>query len=165
MGIGGHCEPPAARSLISALPGSTTIIFTSDCDMYSGSYAWNKLRSVFPESFVEQVKGMTVCADWRSAVFDVPSELAGDIERIEPQWGWRIKICTEMPELAIREGKCGKGGGKGKSFGKGFDKGYGKCFGKSKGKGFDKGSGRGGGFSGRGGGFSSGRGGGRGSGW
>ena len=167
--IGGHCEPPKARSLISAMEGFTTIQFSSQREIRAMGYVWTVLKTVFPERWVGEVKGMTMCVDGHSAVFDVPSEVANDVAVCKPPFGVQIKVCTEMPEIAaMANARGGRGGGRGGRGGRGGSTGFG---GGGRGGGRDGrgfGGGRGGSPRGRGGrggrgGFGGGRGGGRGS--
>jgi len=124
--ISGHCEPPAARSLTSATEGYTTVLFTSQREIRSLSYVWINIKSAFDEKFGESVKGMQLSVDSYSAVFDIPTELATDLDK--PPWsplhGCSFSRATELPELVTREdgragGKGGKADGKDGKGGKG----------------------------------------------
>eukprot|EP01045_Picozoa_sp_COSAG04_P032383 COSAG04_NODE_6330_length_1356_cov_1.334129_1_plen_239_part_10 len=85
--IGGHTAPPAARSLISAMEGFTTIQFSSARQIHSLGFVWIHLKNIFPERWVAECKGMTLCTDDHSVVFDVPSELAAEVEKFHPDTG------------------------------------------------------------------------------
>jgi hypothetical protein len=60
--IGGHTEPPAARSLVSSVEGFVTILFSSpEKPIVSQGFVWNALqRAGFSDRLTREVKGLQV---------------------------------------------------------------------------------------------------------
>ncbi|KAG2482998.1 hypothetical protein HYH03_018123 [Edaphochlamys debaryana] len=139
-----------ARSLLTAHDDCTTLMFTSeDHTIDSPGSVWGHLRKTcrLDESLLDQVKRMTVTADSKGAVFDVPSEHAqAFLDAAEGKRGISLTLPSSLPELKARpvEQSSGYGGGGYGGYGGGGG-GYG-------GRGGGGYGGRGGGFGGRGGG-------------
>lgn len=159
------CGKMAARSLLTAHEGFVTLHLIAGASPGKGAggvegattvqrpgFAWAVLRRWLPDNRVEEIKRLTLTADGRGAVFDVPGQFADEFMKKggrEEQGGdgcvgpYLLRP-SELPELKQREG--GEGGSVG-GFGGGFGGGGGY-------------QGRGGGYGGRGGGGYGGRGGG-----
>ena len=74
-----NCEGvlPQARSLLTAHEDFTTLMFTSPTEIQRPGLVFTFLKKYMPsEATVEEVKRMSLTADGKSAVFDVPSKLA-----------------------------------------------------------------------------------------
>ncbi|CAD7947515.1 unnamed protein product [Amoebophrya sp. A120] len=171
-GLTGYTKRVQGRSLLSSFQDCTCLKLTSNKPIEATSKGFFLLRQFFDKSLTEdKIKGMTLCADNYSCIFDVPSDQVDAMMAIVQTpgvlWdGIEITIPRELPELQERDGnswqndeqahkdrkkmlwerRTGKGGG-GKGGGKGGDHG---------GKG--KGGGKKGGFTGRGGGSAGGKG-------
>ena len=66
-----------ARSLLTAHEDFTTLMFTSPTEIQRPGLVFSFLKKYVPsEATVEEVKRMSLTADGKSAVFDVPSKLA-----------------------------------------------------------------------------------------
>ena len=66
-----------ARSLLTAHEDFTTLMFTSPTEIQRPGLVFSFLKKHMPsEDTVEEVKRMSLTADGKSAVFDVPSKLA-----------------------------------------------------------------------------------------
>ena len=66
-----------ARSLLTAHEDFTTLMFTSPTEIQRPGLVFSFLKKHMPsEETVEEVKRMSLTADGKSAVFDVPSKLA-----------------------------------------------------------------------------------------
>lgn len=66
-----------ARSLLTAHEDFTTLMFTSPTEIQRPGLVFTFLKKYMPsEATVEEVKRMSLTADGKSAVFDVPSKLA-----------------------------------------------------------------------------------------
>lgn len=189
------CGKMAARSLLTAHEGFVTLHLIAGAAPGKGAggvegaatvqrpgFAWAVLRRWLPDNKVEEIKRLTLTADGRGAVFDVPGHLADEFMKKGGKEAQGGDSCagphllrpSELPELKQREG--GEGGSVG-GFGGGFGTGGGGRGGyQGRGGGGSSYGGRGGfgggrgGFSARGGGvskpsFGGGRGGGRGGGF
>lgn len=151
--IAGYTEALEARSLVTGSEGFQTCLFTpaGGLPIQSMSFVWNGLKRELPSEMVEEFKSMTITADSKQGVFDVPTKHLKAVKAvIAKNKDSCIALATSMPALKAapapeRQSYGGGGGGYGGG-GRG-------------GGGF--GGGRGGG---RGGGFGGGRGGGRGGG-
>lgn len=142
-----------SRSLLTSMENYVTVQLEAGKPVYTPSFAFSILRRFLPEDKVEAVKGLTLTADGRGAVFDVPSDdvkmfLAGQENAADVS----IEVLKELPTLQERDESRGRfgGGGGGSRFGGGGGNRFG-------------GRGGGGRFGGRGG--RGGRGGGRGGRW
>ena len=66
-----------ARSLLTAHEDFTTLMFTSPTEIQRPGLVFSFLKKHMPsEDTVEEVKRMSLTADGKSAVFDVPTKLA-----------------------------------------------------------------------------------------
>lgn len=105
-----------------------------------------------------QVKRMTLTADGKGAVFDVPSEhLPAFLDAADGKRGISLTVPSALPELKARPAEQGGGGGYGNGYGGGGGYSGGGGYGGGGRGGY--GGGRGGGYGGRGAGYGGGRGG------
>jgi ATP-dependent RNA helicase DDX21 len=165
--LAGHGEL-RQRSLLTSHSGQTTLLFAVNpegtTEIRTPTYIWNFLRTRMEENDM-QVRRLTLCADSKGAVFDVPSELQEKFLALseapeKSQTPITISVCEELPELVQRPESGPGGGGRG-GRGGGGARGGGGYQGRGGGgrSGGNPYGGRGGGFSGRGGGPPSGGGG------
>ncbi|XP_044468464.1 DEAD-box ATP-dependent RNA helicase 7-like [Mangifera indica] len=103
------------RSLLGSLENHISVLLEAGRPIYTLSFAYGVLRRFVPEDKVESVKGMTLTADGKGAVFDVAAEdldlfLSGQ----ENAANVSIEVLKELPRLQEREqlkGRFGGGGG------------------------------------------------------
>ncbi|XP_042048919.1 DEAD-box ATP-dependent RNA helicase 7-like [Salvia splendens] len=103
------------RSLLTSLENHVTVLLECGKPIYSPSFAYGALRRFLPEEKVESIKGLSLTADGKGAVFDVAVEdldafLAGQ----ENAAGVSLEVVTLLPNLQEREpsrGRFGGGGG------------------------------------------------------
>ncbi|XP_047959530.1 DEAD-box ATP-dependent RNA helicase 7-like [Salvia hispanica] len=103
------------RSLLTSLENHVTVQLECGKPIYSPSFAYGALRRFLPEEKVESIKGLSLTADGKGAVFDVAVEdldafLAGQ----ENAAGVSLEVVTLLPNLQEREpsrGRFGGGGG------------------------------------------------------
>ena len=107
--MAGHAAPPPQRSIASGAEGYTACRCYASSQQEGGPLhedniileeVWAGLRAAFPRPLVGGVKGMAACADGLSAVFDVPSALAGDLDGRIRHGRLCFEICGEVPEMA-----------------------------------------------------------------
>ena len=136
------CGKMAARSLLTAHEGFITLHLIAGASPGKGAggvegattvqrpgFAWAVLRRWLPDSRVEEIKRLTLTADGRGAVFDVPGQFADEFMKKggkEAQGGdgcagpYLLRP-SELPELKQREGgEGGSVGGLGGGFGGGY---------------------------------------------
>ncbi|KAG6426479.1 hypothetical protein SASPL_110702 [Salvia splendens] len=108
------------RSLLTSLENHVTVLLECGKPIYSPSFAYGALRRFLPEEKVESIKGLSLTADGKGAVFDVAVEdldafLAGQ----ENAAGVSLEVVTLLPNLQEREPSRGRfgGGGGGRGFG------------------------------------------------
>lgn len=107
------------RSILTSLENHVTVLLQCGRPIYSPSFAYGALRRFLPEEKVESIKGLSLTADGKGAVFDVASEdldtfLAGQ----ENAAGVSLELVKLLPPLQEREpsssrGRFGGGGGGG----------------------------------------------------
>eukprot|EP00252_Welwitschia_mirabilis_P019382 TRINITY_DN4463_c0_g1_i4.p1 TRINITY_DN4463_c0_g1~~TRINITY_DN4463_c0_g1_i4.p1 ORF type:complete len:711 (-),score=174.01 TRINITY_DN4463_c0_g1_i4:212-2344(-) len=112
--IAGYTEVKR-RSLLTSEEGLVTLILTVGKVMFSPTYAFNILRKFVPEQKVADVKGMSLTADSKSVVFDVPID---DVDTYSSGQGnaagANIKVLEKLPELQVRmDHSGGSGNGRG----------------------------------------------------
>lgn len=162
--LAGHGEL-RQRSLLTSHTGQTTLLFTAggSTEIRTPTYVWNFLKQRMDEKDI-QLRRLTLQADSKGAVFDVPSELQEKFLALSDDKGptpITISVCEELPELVMKPPQSGGYGGRGGGRGGGWQ-------GRGGGRGGFSGGGRGGfspggrGGRGGGGGRFGGRGGGRG---
>ncbi|KAL6004739.1 hypothetical protein ACLOJK_005295 [Asimina triloba] len=108
------------RSLLSSLENYATLLLDTGKPIYSLSFAFGVLRRFLPEDKIEGVKGMSLTADGRGAVFDVP---AADVDLFlagqENASMVNIEVANELPPLQDKEQSRGGSGWGGGRFGSG----------------------------------------------
>ena len=141
--LAGHGEL-RQRSLLTSHTGQTTLSFIAGgtTEIRTPTYIWNFLRQRLEENDL-QVRRLTLTADHKGAVFDVPSELQEKFVALSEDKNSgptpiTISVCEELPELVVRPQQAG-GGGRGGYGGRGGGRG-----------GFSPGRGGRGGFNGGG---------------
>ncbi|PIA49836.1 hypothetical protein AQUCO_01300524v1 [Aquilegia coerulea] len=110
------------RSLLTSMENYVTVHLEAGKPCYSPSFIFSILKRFLPEEKVELVKGLTLTADARGAVFDVPS---GDLDAFlagqENAADVSIDVVTALPPLQERAdsrgGRFGGGGGGGGGYG------------------------------------------------
>ncbi|GAB2294072.1 DEAD-box ATP-dependent RNA helicase 7 [Dionaea muscipula] len=104
------------RSLLTCMENHVTLLLESGRPIYTPSFAFNVLRRFLPEDKVEAVKGLTLTADGKGAVFDVAADdldayLAGQENAADVS----LEVLKALPPLqekdASRGGRFGGGGG------------------------------------------------------
>ena len=63
-----------ARSLLTAHEDFTTLQFHSDTEINRPGFVFSHLKRHLPDEVVEEVKRLSLTADGKSAIFDVPSQ-------------------------------------------------------------------------------------------
>ncbi|XXG84690.1 hypothetical protein AAC387_Pa10g2153 [Persea americana] len=61
------------RSLLTSLENYVTLLLQAGRPIYTPSFAFSVLRRFLPDEKVEQLKGLSLTADGKGAVFDVPA--------------------------------------------------------------------------------------------
>ena len=75
-----------ARSLLTAHEDFTTLMFTNPAEIQRPGLVFSFLKKYMPsEATVEEVKRMSLTADGKSAVFDVPTKLAQVLKGFQSQ--------------------------------------------------------------------------------
>ncbi|XP_058086899.1 DEAD-box ATP-dependent RNA helicase 7 [Magnolia sinica] len=108
------------RSLLSSLENHVTLLLEAGKPIYTPSYALGVLRRFLPEEKIDRIKGMSLTADGRAAVFDVPAEdvdliLAGQQNADMVS----IEVANELPPLQDKEQSRGGSGWRSGRFGSG----------------------------------------------
>ncbi|EFJ43297.1 hypothetical protein VOLCADRAFT_66087 [Volvox carteri f. nagariensis] len=139
-----------ARSLLTAHDDCTTLLFTCEDHTIESPSSVSVCLCFSVVCNPQQVKRMTVTADSKGAVFDVPSELAQTfLDAAEGKRGISVTLPSSLPELKPRPEQPNGGSG----YGNGYSNGYGGGGGYGgRGGGGYGGRGGGGGYGGRGGG-------------
>ncbi|XP_057774461.1 LOW QUALITY PROTEIN: DEAD-box ATP-dependent RNA helicase 7-like [Salvia miltiorrhiza] len=108
-----------SRSLLTSLENHVTVLLECGKPIFSPSFAYGALRRFLPEEKVESIKGLSLTADGKGAVFDVAAEdldtfLAGQ----ENAAGVSLEVVKILPNLQEREPSRGRfnGGGGGRGF-------------------------------------------------
>ncbi|CAN0891610.1 DEAD-box ATP-dependent RNA helicase 7 [Linum grandiflorum] len=137
-----------SRSLLGSLENHVTLFLDAGKPFYSHSFAYAVLKRFLPEQTAESVKGISLCAGGKGAVFDV---LAEDVDTFltgaENAANVTLEVVKILPALEEKDQSRARfGGGGGRGYGGGY--GGGSRFG-------GRGGGRGGGYGGggRGGGY------------
>merc|ERR1711962_901899 len=137
-----------SRSMLTSQTGYVTYICKQNWELRSTGLIWQTLKRHLEETVTASFRGMRMCKDKKSCVFDVPLD---KIKKIEEQWKGdkhaTLEKLTELPELC--EGvSSNPTGGQGSS----RDGGYGNRSGGYNNRGGGGGGGYGGGNNGGGGG-------------
>ncbi|PON69992.1 DEAD-box ATP-dependent RNA helicase [Parasponia andersonii] len=115
-----------SRSLLTSMENCVTVLLEAGKPIYTPSFAYGVLRRFLPEEKVESIKGLTLTADGRGAVFDVAVEdldlfLTGQ----ENAANVSLEVVKALPPLQERDQSrggrfnSGSGGGGRFSFGRG----------------------------------------------
>ncbi|XP_073038154.1 DEAD-box ATP-dependent RNA helicase 7-like [Primulina eburnea] len=106
-----------SRSLLTSMENFVTVFLqSSGRPIYSPSYVYGILRRFLPEEKVESIKGLSITADGKGAVFDVAAEdLDMFIAGQENAAGVNLEVVKSLPSLQQREpatrgGRFGGGG-------------------------------------------------------
>uniref|UniRef100_A0A1X7SW88 RNA helicase n=1 Tax=Amphimedon queenslandica TaxID=400682 RepID=A0A1X7SW88_AMPQE len=92
-----------ARSLLTSEKGYTTFMFSGEQEVRSPGYFWNIVERLFGEEARRSVRGMRLCSDNKSVVFDLPSNTAKQFESsCGTSKGITISIPQTLPELKPR---------------------------------------------------------------
>ncbi|KAF8380399.1 hypothetical protein HHK36_027884 [Tetracentron sinense] len=105
-----------SRSLLTSMENHVTVLLEAGRAIYTPSFAYSVLRRFLPEEKVEAVKGFSLTADGKGAVFDVPAE---DLETFltgqENAANVSIDVLKALPSLQEKDqsrgGRFGSGGG------------------------------------------------------
>ena len=115
--LAGHGEL-RQRSLLTSHTGQTTLLFTAgnNTEIRTPTYVWNFLKQRMDEKDI-QLRRLTLQANSKGAVFDVPSELQEKFLALSGTKGptpITISVCEELPELVMKPPQSGGyGGGRG----------------------------------------------------
>ncbi|KAL1550800.1 DEAD-box ATP-dependent RNA helicase 7 [Salvia divinorum] len=112
-----------SRSLLTSLENHVTVLLECGKPIYSPSFAYGALRRFLPEEKVESIKGLSLTADGKGAVFDVAvDDLDAFLAGQENAAGVSLEVVTLLPNLQEREPSRGRfgGGGGGGGGGRGF---------------------------------------------
>lgn len=87
------------RSILSCMEDNVAVIVSQHKEFEGPKTGWQLVRRFFPD-LAPRARGMTVCADGKSAIFDVPTGDAAAIENAEslPEWV-SFSIAMELPDL------------------------------------------------------------------
>ncbi|EEF51492.1 DEAD-box ATP-dependent RNA helicase 7 [Ricinus communis] len=107
-----------SRSLLSSMENHVTLLLEAGRPIYTPSFAFGVLRRFLPEDKVESVKGMTLTADGKGAVFDVA---AADIDTFlagqDNAANVSLEILKALPPLQEKDQSRGRFGGGGRGRG------------------------------------------------
>jgi len=104
-----------SRSMLTSQPGYTTYTLKQNWELRSTGLVWGILKRNFDESITNNIRGMRMCKDKKSCVFDIPSDKVKTVEE-----NWRgdkdtiLEPIQELPELC--EG-VSNGDGEGSGYG------------------------------------------------
>ncbi|RAL49988.1 hypothetical protein DM860_017777 [Cuscuta australis] len=106
-----------SRSLLTSLENCVTLHLQSGRPVYSPSFVYNVLRRFLPEETAESIKGLTLTADGKGAVFDVSTEdVETFLEGSKKVYDAKLEVVKELPPLQEREpaprGRFGGSGGR-----------------------------------------------------
>ncbi|EXC20882.1 DEAD-box ATP-dependent RNA helicase 7 [Morus notabilis] len=103
-----------SRSLLTSMENYVTVLLEAGRPIYTPSYAYGVLRRFLPEEKAESVKGLTLTADGRGAVFDVALEdLDTFLTGQENAADVSLEVLKALPSLQERDqsrGRFGSGG-------------------------------------------------------
>ncbi|KAG9445119.1 hypothetical protein H6P81_016459 [Aristolochia fimbriata] len=99
------------RSLLTSLENYVTLLLQSGRNIYTPTFAFSVLRKFIPEEKVEGLKGLSLTADGKGAVFDVPSEdLDLFLKGQDNADGVTIEVLKELPPLQEKDQSRGRFG-------------------------------------------------------
>ncbi|KAJ8752766.1 hypothetical protein K2173_008501 [Erythroxylum novogranatense] len=103
-----------SRSLLTSMDNHVTLLFESGRPIFAPSFVFNVLRSFLPENKVESIKGLTITADGKGAVFDVERE---DLDTFligqENAANVSLEVLKTLPPLQQRDQSRGRFGNAG----------------------------------------------------
>ncbi|CAN0902624.1 DEAD-box ATP-dependent RNA helicase 7 [Linum grandiflorum] len=109
------------RSILTSMENHVTLLLDAGKPFYSHSYAYSIMKRFLPEDKVESVKGITLTADGKGAVFDVASADVDIFIAGARKAGYvSIEVVKTLPALQERDqsrGRFGGGGGGGRGYG------------------------------------------------
>jgi ATP-dependent RNA helicase DDX21 len=91
-----------SRSVLSGMSGFTCYHLSCDHEKRSAAYFWGVLERSFPLHIKAEVKGLRLCKDMKSVVFDLPTTSASTIAETWNDGYVRLSECLELPELLER---------------------------------------------------------------
>ncbi|XP_006820781.1 nucleolar RNA helicase 2-like isoform X2 [Saccoglossus kowalevskii] len=108
-----------SRSLLNSDEGYTTYIFSCQTEMRALSYVWRALGNQIPEDVKEKFRGMRMCTNTKSAVFDVPNDVIPKLEsHWVNRWGCTLEQAQHLPDIIETSTQGRNGFGRG-GFGRG----------------------------------------------
>uniref|UniRef100_A0A3Q7FDI9 RNA helicase n=2 Tax=Solanum lycopersicum TaxID=4081 RepID=A0A3Q7FDI9_SOLLC len=104
-----------SRSLLSSMENCVTLLLECGRPIFSPSFAYNVLRGFLTEDKVESIKGLTLTADGKGAVFDVSADDLDTFLAGKNAQGVSLEVVTELPRLQEKDQQRGGrfGGGRG----------------------------------------------------
>ena len=113
--VSGYTQPVHTRSLLNSSEDQCTWCYTLSENsplnkLTSSSPVWAALRLELPGPVVEEVKGMTLWADGKGAVFDLPAKHSGVVGKAAEKETSCISRAVSLPELAASAPAQGGGG-------------------------------------------------------
>eukprot|EP00184_Porphyridium_aerugineum_P001773 CAMPEP_0184697340 /NCGR_PEP_ID=MMETSP0313-20130426/4330_1 /TAXON_ID=2792 /ORGANISM="Porphyridium aerugineum, Strain SAG 1380-2" /LENGTH=651 /DNA_ID=CAMNT_0027156119 /DNA_START=36 /DNA_END=1987 /DNA_ORIENTATION=- len=97
-----HLKP---RSLLSCFEGNIAVIIKTSRGFENSRHVYGILRRFFSPGFVGAARGIVLCKDPASAVFDIPSNFLKEVKHVQESLPEDIKveILEELPELQEEE--------------------------------------------------------------
>ncbi|KAM3340655.1 DEAD-box ATP-dependent RNA helicase 7 [Capsicum galapagoense] len=92
-----------SRSLLSSMENCVTLLLECGRPTFSPSFAYNVLRGFLPEDKVELIKGLTLTADGKGAVFDVSSDELDTFLAGKNAQGVSMEVVKELPRLQEKD--------------------------------------------------------------
>ncbi|KAM3248063.1 DEAD-box ATP-dependent RNA helicase 7 [Capsicum annuum] len=92
-----------SRSLLSSMENCVTLLLECGRPIFSPSFAYNVLRGFLPEDKVELIKGLTLTADGKGAVFDVSSDELDTFLAGKNAQGVSMEVVKELPRLQEKD--------------------------------------------------------------
>ncbi|KAL1531471.1 DEAD-box ATP-dependent RNA helicase 7 [Salvia divinorum] len=109
--IAGYTEIKS-RSLLTSMESYVTILLECGRPIYTPSFVYGVLRRFLPEEKVESIRGLSLTADGKGAVFDVATEdLDHFISGQKNLSGVSLEVVKSLPRLQEREQQA-RGGGR-----------------------------------------------------
>ncbi|CAA0830766.1 DEAD-box ATP-dependent RNA helicase 7 [Striga hermonthica] len=111
------------RSLLTSMENCVTVQLDCGKPIFSQSFVYGILRRFLPDDKVESIKGLSLTADSKGAVFDVAAnDLDAFLEGQQNAAGVSLEVVKTLPPLQEREqprGRFGGVGGRGRGRGGG----------------------------------------------
>ncbi|KAK6794349.1 hypothetical protein RDI58_007802 [Solanum bulbocastanum] len=104
-----------SRSLLSSMENCVTLLLECGRPIFSPSFAYNVLRGFLSEDKLESIKGLTLTADGKGAVFDVSADDLDTFLAGKNAQGVSLEVVKELPRLQEKDQSRGGrfGGGRG----------------------------------------------------